>query len=76
MGVKATLSEFEIDSMLSESVSKAKFHVCSSNFVDSKCSGLSEVNVLGVSNECFILLSLPNDLFSSGYFGAVLLSVL
>lgn len=76
MGVNATLSEFEIDSMLSESVSKAKFHVCSSNFVDSKCSGLSEVNVLGVSNECFILLSLPNDLFSSGYFGAVLLSVL
>ena len=76
MGVKATLSELEIDSMLSESVSKAKFHVCSSNFVDSKCSGLSEVNVLGVSNECFILLSLPNDLFSSGYFGAVLLSVL
>ena len=76
MGVKATLSELEIDSMLSESVSKAKFHVCSSNFVDSKCSGLSEVNVLGVSNECFILLSLPNDLFSSGYFGAVLLSAL
>ena len=76
MGVKATLSELEIDSMLSESVSKAKFHVCSSNFVDSKCSGLSEVNVLGVYNECFILLSLPNDLFSSGYFGAVLLSVL
>ena len=76
MGLKATLSESERDSMLSESVSKAKFHVYSSNFVDSRCSGLSEVNVLGVSNECFILLSLPNDLFSSNYFGAVLLSVL
>ena len=76
MVVNATLSELEIDSMLSESVSKAKFHVYSSNFVDSRCSGLSEVNVLGVSNECFILLSLPNDLVSSVYFGAILLSVL
>ena len=76
MVVNATLSELEIDSMLSESVSKAKSHIYSSNFVDSRCSGLSEVNVFGVSNECFILLSLPNDLFSSVYFGAVLLSVL